>query len=394
MRPITRRQVLRGLLLGFASGAASGLLSACAGGTTPSPTSTATASQPTAGQPMLTPTGSSSGVGAAATPSPFVTPTVRIQRTLRVVTGGAVSDAGLFIAIERGYFRDLGVSVQLDTSGAGGSGEVIPLLASGQVDISGRALAAALVNAVLQGIRVPVVADKGQLRRGVGFHALAVSKKLFDNGTVKTIAQLRGQKIALQSGDSAMEIVEIAKVLQTAGLTPRDIEVTTIRPSDMIPALQNASVAAANLAEPTATIAIDQQGVATALLRGDSYVDILGNGFPIAGLIFAPSIVQDRALTVGLLAAYLKAVRVYNQAVSDPSIRNEVIDILIKYTTLKDRPLYDKMVWPGLAADGRFDTSFLEQAQDLWLARGAIKQKVPIDQLVDFSFLEDAAKQL
>jgi NitT/TauT family transport system substrate-binding protein len=52
------------------------------------------------------------------------------------------------------------------------------------------------------------------------------------------------------------------------------------------------------------------------------------------------------------------------------------------------------MVWPGLRADGRFNTQFLEQVQDVWLRRKSIQQKVPVDQLVDFSFLEEAAKQL
>ncbi|MBX6341572.1 MAG: ABC transporter substrate-binding protein, partial [Thermomicrobiaceae bacterium] len=90
----------------------------------------------------------------------------------------------------------------------------------------------------------------------------------------------------------------------------------------------------------------------------------------------------------------LRALRFYNDALQNPERRGRVVEILKKHTPLKDDALYGRMVWPGLRADGRFDTAPVEEVQNIWLARGAIKQKVSVDKLVDFSYLEEAASQL
>ena len=79
---------------------------------------------------------------------------------------------------------------------------------------------------------------------------------------------------------------------------------------------------------------------------------------------------------------------------SSPDQRRRVIEILKLHTPVQDDALFDRMVWPGLRADGRFDTAPLEQVQEVWLARGAIEQTVPVDQLVDFSYIDEAMQQL
>lgn len=386
---LTRRRLLRrGIGLGAA--AASALLVACGGGgmsptATPSPAAGST--QPAAGSPT-----------AAAQPTPTppaaaATPTVqRETRTLRITTIGAVSDAGIYIAMAEGFFRDVGIEIELDTA-ARTAGETIPLLSTGQLDIAGGSFSAAHLNAIAQGVRVPAVATKGSLSRGFGFHAIGVPKHRYDDGTITSVADLRGRVFAM-TNDSGMDILEAQRVLQSGGLTLDDVQIVVMRVPDMPTALANEAVHAAELVEPTATIAIDQQGVVHPLLRGDSLVDVIGDDFPIAGIFFGPHVAEDRDLAVRWMVAYLQGLRFYNEAFADATQRQRLVEILKQFTPLKDDALYEKMVWPGLRADGRFDTSYLEDVQDIWLARGSIQQKVPVEQLVDFSFLEEAEQQL
>jgi len=386
----TRRAVLRAVA-GLVVGApVSALLAACGGSATPTPTPVPT---PTT-VPAATPAASGQGVTPAPSPTPVSTPTTApaVTRTLRVTTIGAVSDAGIYIGMAKGYFADVGIKIELDTA-ARTAGETIPLLSAGQLDISGGSFSAAHANAIAQGIRVPAVATKGSLSKGFGFHAIGVPKQAYERGEIRQVSDLKGKKFAL-TNDSGMDILEAERVLASGGLTLDDVEIVVMRVPDMPVALQNEAIHAAELVEPTATIAIDQQGVAFPLLRGDSLVAVIGDDFPIAGIFYGPHVAQDRKLAVAWMVAYLRGLRFYNEAQTDPEKRREVIEILKQYTPLKDDALYAKMVWPGLRPDGRFDTSYLEAVQDIWLRRKSIQQKVPVDQLVDFSFLEEAAKQL
>lgn len=386
-----RRLTRRSFLALWGGALAGGLLAACGGG---EPTPEAPASNPTsAAEP--TPASASSDASPAPdpTPTPAATPTVQqATRTLRVTTIGAVSDAGIFIAMEEGYFQEVGIEIELDTA-ARTAGETIPLLSTQQLDISGGSFSAALLNAVAQGVRVPAVATKGSLSRGFGFHAIGVPKHLYDDGTITTVADLRGRKFAV-TNDSGIDILEAQRVLESGGLTLDDVEIVVMRVPDMPVALQNEAIHAAELVEPTAAIAIDQLGVAAPLLRGDSLVDVIGDDFPIAGIFFGPHIADDRDLAVRWMVAYLHGLQFYNDGLQDPDQRRRVIEILKLYTPVQDDALFDRMVWPGLRADGRFDTAPLEQVQEVWLARGAIEQTVPVDQLVDFSYIDEAMQQL
>ncbi len=383
---LNRRRALR-----LAAGAVGGaLLPACGGSVTPTPTT-----QP---QAMTTPSGSPAATATpvSAVPTPTVQPTPTatplVKQKLRVTTIGAVSDAGIYIAMAKGYFAEVGIEIELDTA-ARTAGETIPLLSARQLDISGGSFSAAQANAIVQGIHVPAVADKGNLSKGFGFHAIGVPKTAYDRGDIRSVADLRGKKFAL-TNDSGMDILEAERVLASGGLTLDDVEIVVMRVPDMPVALQNEAIQAAMLVEPTATIAIDQRGVAVALLRGDSLVEVIGDGFPIAAIFYGPHVVADRPLAVAWMVAYLRGLRDYNDAQRDQEKRREVVAILKEYTPLKDDALYDKMVWPGLRADGRFDTSYLEAVQTIWLRRKSIQQTVLVEQLVDFRFLEEAAKQL
>ncbi len=389
MRLESRRLTRRRFVFALGAMTAGGLLAACGGAAaTPTPAAAPTPTASTRQETTPTPT-----AAPVTTPTVAPTPTPRpAARKMRVTTIGAVSDAGIYIAMAKGYFAEVGIEIELDTA-ARTAGETIPLLSTGQLDISGGSFSAAHANAVAQGIRVPAVATKGSLSKGFGFHAIGVPKQAYERGDIRSVADLRGKKFAV-TNDSGMDILEAERVLASGGLTLDDVELVVMRVPDMPAALQNEAIHAAELVEPTATIAIDQQGVAVALLRGDSLVQVIGDDFPIAGIFYGPHVANDRALAVAWMVAYLRGLRFYNEAVTSADRRQEVVEILKQYTPLKNDELYQKMVWPGLRPDGRFDTSYLEAVQDIWLRRKSIQQKVPVEQLVDFSFLEEAAKQL
>src|SRR6185312_6497941 len=99
---------------------------------------------------------------------------------------GALSDAGLFIAYEKGYFRDEGLDVELIPFKA--APQILPAIATSEVQASGSAVTPALFNAFQRGVTMKVVADKGQVSKGFGFAAIGIRSDLA--ATVKDFKDL------------------------------------------------------------------------------------------------------------------------------------------------------------------------------------------------------------
>lgn len=180
----------------------------------------------------------------------------------------AASDAALFIAQERGYYKDEGLEasfVELD------SGAKMPAsLGAGQLDIGGGAASAGLYNAVGRGIKIRIVADKGHNVAGAGYQALMVRKDLIDSGAVKSIRDLKGRKVAISAQGSSDASV-LNEAMKSVGLTYGDVEkiisasrskcrrcrtAPSMRRSRPSPASPNSSSSAPRCASPATTRSI------------------------------------------------------------------------------------------------------------------------------------------
>lgn len=327
-----------------------------------------------------------------ATPpaSPPVSTPARTS-TVKARIALTASDAAFLVSFDQGFFTDAGITVDLVTATLD-PGQALSLLGAGQLDLVGGGISAALVNGIKQGIPLKIVVAETVITENFGdYHVIATPKSLFDAGTVTRVEDLRAKTVALVTS-SGGDVLETAKVFAAKGLSLEDVEIQTLRAPDIPTALQNAAVAAGFLIEPYVTIAVKQLGAAVPLVTGQEIVQIVGAGLPINVLSFGPRLLQDRALAESFLAAYLRGVTWYFQHLSDTTQRQAIVEILKRHTPLKDDRLYAEMTWPPIAKDGRFDPAFLDQYQDLWFERGQIQEKIPVEQFVDFSYLEAAAK--
>src|SRR5262249_25611815 len=129
---------------------------------------------------------------AASSPDPAST-SAQLTR-VRFGSPQAISDAGVYIGQERGFFREQGLDgeTMLFQSGP----DTIPAVASGELEVAGGTISIALLNAVERGIPLRMVADKGSSRPGFEFSQVAVRRDLLDSGAVRDILDLRGRRIA------------------------------------------------------------------------------------------------------------------------------------------------------------------------------------------------------
>ncbi len=307
--------------------------------------------------------------------------------TVKVSVYQSVSDAGIYIAADKGYFKEQNIAIELIQLDSVSS--VVTALASGQVDVAGGAPSAAIYNSARQGIGIRIVADKGSMPTGGGYIGLVVRKGLEDQ--IKTPADLKGRKVAWTGiGVGTTNEVALDHLLKTAGLKESDISLQNLSFGDSLAALASGSVDAAYLIEPLIQGA-EERGLGKLLLTGDAmYLNQ-----QVAVLLYGPGFTQKHAdVARRFMVAYLKGVRDYNNAFRRNTGRAEIVAILSKNTTVRKPEVYEKMVMPGLNPDGVVNVEGMKSDMQWFLSKGFLKGPVDVTKVVDSSFAEQAVRDL
>ncbi|HLI25543.1 MAG TPA: ABC transporter substrate-binding protein [Chloroflexota bacterium] len=305
-----------------------------------------------------------------------------------VVKAGAVyalTDSPIFMALERGYFEEAGI--RLDLQQFDTVVNAIPAVSTGQLDVAfDGALSAGFLNAIGRGIGIKIVANQGiaaVARADRPYYAIVAAKALVDNGQVQRVADLRGQPVGvLAEGSLAQLLVDTA--LRSEGLTLADVRQQTLSFPDTLAGLRGGSLAGGFLVEPFITLG-RQQGLLEVLLSAEK----LAPGREITLVLYSPQFAQQPAAT-SFMVAYLRGVRDYVQAFFGDGDRAAAVAQLAKHLAVKEPALYERMGLPYVNPDGRVTTADL-QAQQAWhVAQGLVAQPVNMESLVDGRFVDYA----
>jgi NitT/TauT family transport system substrate-binding protein len=307
----------------------------------------------------------------------------------KVIVGhvGAVSDVGIYIAIEKGYFKEQGIEVELSPFDS--AGQMIAPLAKGQLDVAGGGISAGLFNSINSGIKVRIVADKGSTFKGFGYSALMVAKDKVDE--LKEPKNFKNKKVGITSLGGISTETALNKWLQQDGLSTKDVKLVEIPLSQMGVALSTGAVDAVSIVEPALTLS-EEEGFGKVLLHDDEFWPDHTLGVLMYSEVFADkSDIGERFMT-----AYLKAIRDFDDAfvAKDEEKRTEVIDILMIHGKIDDRSMYDKMTFAGLDPNGEININSMEEDQNYFLSIGKQKKPVNLNKIVDTRFVEKALKEL
>lgn len=309
---------------------------------------------------------------------------------VRVGTLGAISDAPIFIADKKGYFREEGIDVKMTVFQSAAT--MIAPLGAGQLDVGAGSPSAGMYNAVARKINILIVADKAISTPGYGATKLIVRKDLVNSGKFKTLADLKGLKIAGNApGVSNTAMLNV--MLTSVGLIYADVNVLNLAFPDHLVALQNKSVDAGATIEPIATLAV-AGGHAVEIMRDDQIYP----NHQIATLIYAEDFAKKRDLATRFMKAYVRGIRFYLKSLKDGRLTgetaDEVIDILTEYTPQKNKDLLRRITPTGMDPDGKVNTESLQRDVDFYTAQGLVETKVDVSKMVDMSFADDAVKAL
>jgi NitT/TauT family transport system substrate-binding protein len=306
-------------------------------------------------------------------------PGVPVAPIVRVGSGGSLYDAALLLAVSRGYFASEGIAgqvVELPSAAA----VFWPLLA-GQLDAGTSPPTVDLFDALARERALPrIVASAGQALPGQSPDALLLRPDL----TQRAPLDLRGRPIgAALYGNGGRNV---ALALAALELGSDDVYLVDLPPNQAAEALAQSQLDAAYAVEPDVARLV-AQGLAVRW-RG---VDELDPGQELAVLVFSPNFVANRtALAERAVAAYLRALREYRQAMTSGAGREALLQELAGPLRLDDPRVLATLTSVGYPPDGAPNIASLAATQAYYLQHELLGSPADLERGVDLRFLRAA----
>lgn len=379
---LTRRH----FLLGLSVGTGSILLAAC-GGTptaTPAPATSAPTSAPTtagASTAAGAPTASVSRTASPAISSPIASGSPAASGPLKQVRVGYVPVlvySPIFIAMEKGYFRDQGIET-VATPFTGGS-DILAQTSSGNLEVGLSGLGASALNAFQRGLDLRIVSSQHTESPPLAT-PLVVARKKYDDGTYKKVADLKGKKVAINAKGTGTEYW-LQAALAKNGLTMKDVDLTALAFDQVAAALNGGSLDGAMLGEPLVTLA-EAQGLVYRLAD-----DFLTNA---QGTVIFYNLKWGRdnaALADRWLAAWLKGARDLDNG---GYAKDENAAIIEKFTKTPAATVKAAKP-PRHEPNGALNLADMKAQQEYFLTSGSLTYNTALDlnNLIDTGFADRA----
>jgi ABC-type nitrate/sulfonate/bicarbonate transport system substrate-binding protein len=304
--------------------------------------------------------------------------------TVRVGVQGSAANAPIYIGYERGYFRQEGLNVELVTFA--GAQEMIPALATGQLEAGAGGIGAAVFNAIGRGIELRIVADMVSNPPGPRGAAWVVRQDLLDSGQVRTPADLRGRTLALGVRGTIAD-VELDVLLGQGGLTRDDIRIEQVAFADQVAAFANRSIDFAYTFEPFLA-SITNNRFASVFRWTSELIPYQEASVLMYGLGFGGE--PARRFMVG----FLRGVRDFTVAFENRPVDETIVAILTQHTTVKDPAAWQTARPAPVNPNGYTYPHSIQRNLDWFLANGLVQQRLDLDRVIDHSFVEYALERL
>ncbi|SDJ01974.1 ABC transporter substrate-binding protein [Paenibacillus naphthalenovorans] len=324
-------------------------------------------------------------VGATQEESPKP---VKNPFSINVAISKFTTNAPLFIAMEKGFFKDENLDVTFKFLDSGQAINVA--VASGSADVGAGGFSADLYNMISAGEKVVAVADKGREEKTYHYSAIVVRE---DDSEIKSIKDLKGKKIGLTSIGSANQY-NIGMMLEKNGLNSKDVQWVSLNSvSGLMEALKGKNLDVIGLSEPNVSIAI-KEGYGKVLAWVSDEISPQS-----AAIFFSSKFAGNEDASVRFLKAFIKGSRYYYDAVLAKKDGNfvkgsnyeEVIGIISKYS---EQPKERITVFPYIDPDGKMNVEDIKEQINWYFKENYIKQMVDPKDFVNTELLEKTLKEM
>ena len=309
----------------------------------------------------------------------------RAQSTVTISTVPSIPSISTYIALEKGYFREAGVEVKLESIDS--LSKAMALLATNQIQLAQGGINVGYFNAIGQKLPVVMALESGSTPV---YHNFVVRTALKD--VIRTPADLKGRNVAV-SGAGSLSVYELAVLMESVGLKLDDVNVKQLSFAQMGPALASGALDVALMVAPFSDVAIDQKFAVPWIDPEEGYIKAL----PMTSLSYMASldwIQKDRGTALRVIRALIRAGRDYCQAYHGGPNRAEVVDLVLKYGIAKDRAQVDRMMWQSRSPDGHMNPDSIADLYRVYKKEGLIEREPDMGKLMDVSLAAEAAASL
>ncbi|MED4599439.1 ABC transporter substrate-binding protein [Paenibacillus validus] len=324
------------------------------------------------------------GNASPASNSPAEKKQATVLLGLLKLTGGAP----LYIAMEKGFFKEENLDVQhkwFDSSNA-----VNVALASNSIDVAANGLTADLYNMVAAGQKMSIVADKGKEEKGYQLSAVVIHK----DSPITKIEDLKGKKVGVTSIGSAGHYM-IGNILEKHGMSLKDIELISMNSTRaQMESLKGKNVDAVMLLSSNIAITLKE-----------GYGKVLANvademSYQSTAILTSPKFTADKDVAERFMRAYIKGTRYYHDAVltkKDGQLvkgqnYDEVVKIVAKYTEQPEEII--KESFPYMDRDAKLTADDIKTQIDWYLKEKLITKSLDSKEIVDTELYNAALKTL
>lgn len=317
----------------------------------------------------------------AADPPPLKPPV-----KIKVNSAGLSGEAGLYLALDKGYFAAEGIQIELiQAAAANSSTDTLAQLSGGDLDIGSLGMSSTLFNAIARGVGVVGLLPMNTISKGDRSSGLVVRQDHIDSGRYKTPKDLKGMKVAVLTLGGTGHY-NVRRAAQAAGLKDDDVEYTTLTFPDAVVALANKSIDAAFEVEPFI-------GVAKAKGAGSLMVPAADTSLGAPSIIFvanAAFATKNKEAVQRFLVAMLKGQRDYVAAVKTGAGKDQLYKSLATYTPMKDLARLQAMALPTVDPNGEYDRAALESLQSFFVSARVVLKPIDLNKVFDSSLLDAA----
>jgi NitT/TauT family transport system substrate-binding protein len=372
------------------------LLAACspAAPAQPTPPAAPTAAAQAGTKPTAAPQVASSPASASPVASPAaavapLNPPVKV----RAGTLSLAIEAPLYVAFDKGYFRDEGLDVDIIPFATGGD-QIAPIT-TGQLDIASASPDPSQFNAIARGIDIKLVETTSVWVPGSNVSALVVRQDLVDSGRYKTPADLKGMTISMPNLNSSGRLY-VDRILAMGGLTGSDANLVPLAFADASTGLANKAVDASWLSEPFITTARQLNIASVAVPAGDA----VPTGSAGLMMFLSPAFATQqpeaaRRFATAWLRGSRDAWRALETRTQDP---DEVIASINAHTALKDpnqvKAIAANKGLVGFPPNGGISADQLSIFQDFFVKVGSETQPADLAKAIDTSYNDYALQRL
>jgi NitT/TauT family transport system substrate-binding protein len=296
------------------------------------------------------------------------------------------SSAPVFIGMDKAFFEAEGIKVEPVWFKS--AQPIAVALASGDIDVGATGLTAGLYNAVAQGMKIAVVADKGREWPGYKLTALIVDTEQWKTG-LRDLKDLKAKRVGITQMGSTFHYI-LGNLLEKRGMSLNDVKVVPLGSvTSMRDTVVSHQIESAFLVQPHVAPLEKNQTAKVLLWVGDQLP------YQIAAMFYGEKFLKNRVLAISFMKGYIRSCRYYyDQALTkkEGPARQEILNLISKYT--EETPEAVALSLPYNDRNGELYAGDIQKQLDWYFRHNLISKKMSSSDLVDLSFWKESMQAL